>query len=139
MKKTRLNFMVVPEQLAAKAFVKQPVKIKIHTPNAPCLEGVLGESGRKLAADGFEFYFERKMAKKLVKHGVASIVPLPQKTKIYFVRGSVDMKCPVCKSPLGYSPMGSYCSNDKCEGNYVDGTARFTQAQAKKFKDIILW
>jgi len=63
--------MVVPEQLAAMAFVPNAVQVKIIDPEAIFLLGILGESGRKLVEGGIEFYFEGQLAEKLIEKGIA--------------------------------------------------------------------
>ena len=71
MKKVKLQFMVVPEQLAELAYVPDPVRIKVVDPEAIFLTGLLGESGRRLVKAGIEFYFERPLAMKLIEKGIA--------------------------------------------------------------------
>lgn len=71
MKKVKLKFMVVPEQLAKMAYVPKAIKIRIIDADAIFLLGILGESGRKLVKHGIEFYFEGKLAKNLIKKGIA--------------------------------------------------------------------
>lgn len=63
--------MVVPEQLASMAYVPNAIKVKIVDAEAIFLLGILGESGRKLVEHGIEFYFEGKLAKNLIKKGIA--------------------------------------------------------------------
>lgn len=63
--------MVVPEQLEKLAYVPNKVKIKIVDAEAIFLLGILGKSGRKLVEHGVEFYFEGKLAKKLIAKGIA--------------------------------------------------------------------
>jgi hypothetical protein len=74
MRKIKLSFMVVPELLATKAYVEDPIRCKIIDPDAIFLTGILGESGRKLVKAGIEFYFNRKLAQKLISNGIAVIV-----------------------------------------------------------------
>ena len=63
--------MVVPDQLATKAIVPDPLRIRItDLPKMRSL-GRLGESGLRLAAAGVEFYFTREMAQELVDQKVA--------------------------------------------------------------------
>lgn len=71
MKKVKLDFMVVPELLASKAYVPNPVRCRIIDPQAIFLTGILGESGRKLVKAGIEFYFTRLLAEKLISKGIA--------------------------------------------------------------------
>ena len=61
-----LQFMVVPEFLKTHCVVPNRVKIIIIDPEAIFLTGLLGESGRKLVEAGIPFYFEKKLAKKLI-------------------------------------------------------------------------
>ena len=70
-KSVKLDFMVVPEELARLAFVPDPVRCRVIDPEAIFLTGILGESGRKLVAAGIEFYFTRTLAEKLVSKGIA--------------------------------------------------------------------
>lgn len=69
--KVKLKFMVVPEQLEKFAYVPNKVKVKIIDPEAIFLMGILGESGRKLVENGIEFYFEGRLAKKLIEKSIA--------------------------------------------------------------------
>jgi hypothetical protein len=69
--KVELQFMVVPELLSAFAYVQDPVRCRIVTPDDVFLTGLLGESGRKLVKAGFEFYFTRSLAEELINRGVA--------------------------------------------------------------------
>lgn len=71
MKKVKLNFMVVPEQLAKLAYVPNSVRCKIIDPDAIFLTGILGESGRRLVRAGIEFYFTKKLADKLIEKKIA--------------------------------------------------------------------
>jgi len=63
--------MVVPDQLQKMAYVPKKVRVKIVDAEAIFLLGILGESGRKLVEHGVEFYFEGKLAKKLIAKGIA--------------------------------------------------------------------
>lgn len=72
--RVELQFMVVPEELARLAYVPDPVKVKIVDPEAIFLTGILGDSGRKLVQAGILFYFERLLAEKLIKRGIAEEV-----------------------------------------------------------------
>lgn len=74
MKKVKLQFMVVPEQLATLAYVPDTVRVKIIDPQAIFLTGLLGESGKKLVKAGVEFYFTKKLAKKLINKKIAKEV-----------------------------------------------------------------
>ena len=74
MKKVKLDYMVVPEKLAELAYVDDPVKVKITDSDAIFLQGILGESGRKLVKAGIHFYFTRKLADKLVRKEIAEYV-----------------------------------------------------------------
>lgn len=71
MKKVKLKFMVVPEYLKSHCVVPNKVKVKIIDPEAIFLTGILGESGRKMVMAGIPFYFERKLAKKLIEKKIA--------------------------------------------------------------------
>lgn len=71
MKKIKLQFMVVPEQLATMAYVPDAVRVKIVDPEAIFLTGLLGESGRKLVKAGVEFYFTKELANKLIEKNIA--------------------------------------------------------------------
>ncbi len=73
--KVQLEFMVVPEELAALAYVPNPVKIRIVNPRLIFLRGILGESGRKLVEAGISFYFEEELAEELIAAGIAEEVP----------------------------------------------------------------
>lgn len=70
-RKVRLQFMVDPDELAKHAYVREPVRIRITDPDAIFLTGILGESGRKLVKAGICFYFERKLAEKLIRKNIA--------------------------------------------------------------------
>ena len=72
--KVKLQFMVVPEELASKAYVPNPIKIKIVDAEAIFLLGLLGESGRELVKAGITFYFEGTLAQKLIDKGIAEEV-----------------------------------------------------------------
>ena len=63
--------MVVPELLAAQAYVPDAVRCRIVDPEAIFLTGILGESGRKLVQAGIEFYFTQSLAKKLIAKRIA--------------------------------------------------------------------
>ena len=73
-KKIKLDFMVVPEELAERAEVPNPVKVRIIDPEAIFLTGILGESGRALVKGGVSFYFTKALAQKLISRGIASPV-----------------------------------------------------------------
>jgi len=72
--RVELQFMVVPAALAEKAYVPDPVKLRIIDPEAIFLTGLLGESGRKLVSAGILFYFTRHLADKLIDKGIAEAV-----------------------------------------------------------------
>ena len=74
MNKVKLQFMVVPEELAKRAYVPNPVCVKVVDPEAIFLTGILGESGRKLVGAGVLFYFEERLAQKLIDKGIAEEV-----------------------------------------------------------------
>lgn len=71
MRKVKLQFMVVPELLATKAYVPNPIRVRIIDPEAIFLTGLLGESGRKLVKAGVEFYFSKPLAMKLIEKKIA--------------------------------------------------------------------
>lgn len=71
MKKVKLQFMVVPEQLQMLAYVPNKVRVKIIDPEAIFLTGLLGESGKRLVKAGVEFYFTKKLANKLIEKKIA--------------------------------------------------------------------
>lgn len=71
MEKVKLKFMVVPEKLKELAYVPNKVRVKIIDAEAIFLLGILGESGRELVNAGVEFYFEKKLAEKLIKKEIA--------------------------------------------------------------------
>lgn len=75
MGKVRLQFAVDVVELATKTYIKDPVRIKVIDPEAIFLTGILGESGRKLVKGGLHFYFERPLAKKLIKMRIAVKAP----------------------------------------------------------------
>lgn len=66
--------MVDPEFLKSKAFVKNAMKVRVVDPEAIFLTGILGESGRRLVKAGAPFYFEKKLALKLISKGIAERV-----------------------------------------------------------------
>jgi hypothetical protein len=76
MKKTRLKFMVVPEELSKKAYVKNAVKIKIIRPDLMVSMGLLGDSGMKMAKSEFLWYFEKSLANKLISNGIAIAIEI---------------------------------------------------------------
>lgn len=67
----RLKFMVDPEWLDEKCHVPNAVRVKILKPSSPLLKPYLGQSGKKMAAKGFPFLFEKSIATKLIEKGVA--------------------------------------------------------------------
>lgn len=69
--RVRLDFMVVPELLASKAYVPDAVRCAVVDPEAIFLTGILGESGRRLVKAGIEFYFTKRLADKLIGSGIA--------------------------------------------------------------------
>ncbi|MCK9432994.1 MAG: hypothetical protein M0R00_08555 [Candidatus Omnitrophica bacterium] len=71
MKKVKLKFMVVPEELEKRAYVPNAVKIIVIDPEAIFLDGILGQSGRKLVRSGVPFFFERKLAERLIRKNIA--------------------------------------------------------------------
>lgn len=71
MKKVRLDFMIVPEELEKKCYVPKAVKVKVVDPDAIFLTGILGESGRKMVKAGLKFYFTERLARKLISKKIA--------------------------------------------------------------------
>lgn len=71
MRKVKLQFMIVPEELQNKCYVPNAVKVKIIDPEAIFLTGILGESGRRMVKAGLLFYFEQTLAMKLIQRGIA--------------------------------------------------------------------
>jgi hypothetical protein len=69
----KLNYMIVPNELERVAYVENPVIITITDVDSELFYGVLGESGRELARSGALFYFEKDLANKLIKQGVAKM------------------------------------------------------------------
>ena len=69
--KVKLQFMICPDELVNKCYVPNKIRIKVIDPDAIFLTGILGESGRKMVKAGLEFYFEEKLAKKLIDNGIA--------------------------------------------------------------------
>jgi len=74
MDKVKLQFMVVPDELLKKAYVPDPVYVKIVDAEAIFLLGILGESGRELVKAGITFIFEGSLARKLISKGIAEAV-----------------------------------------------------------------
>ena len=74
-KRIRLQFAVDAVELVTRAYIKDPVRVKIIDPEAIFLTGILGESGRKLVKAGLHFYFERPLAEKLIKKEIAVEAP----------------------------------------------------------------
>jgi len=74
MKKIKLSFMVVPEELIKMCYVPNAVKVRVIDPEAIFLLGILGESGRAMVKKGISFYFEGKLANKLIDKGIAKRV-----------------------------------------------------------------
>jgi hypothetical protein len=57
----------------------------------------------------------------------------------YWIKSNKNPElCPICKSKMGHCHIGEYCSNDNCEGNYVDGMADLNEEQLERFKDIVI-
>jgi hypothetical protein len=75
MKKVELQFMVVPELLKELAYVSNPVRVKIIDTDAIFINGLLGESGKKLIKGGIEFYFTKELADKLIEKNIAVEIP----------------------------------------------------------------
>ena len=74
MKKVALSFMVDPDFLKSRAYVKNSLKVVVVDPEAIFLTGILGESGRRLVKAGAPFFFEKKLALKLISKGIAKEV-----------------------------------------------------------------
>jgi len=70
-KRVKLKFMVVPDELKKLAYVDNAIKVRIVDCEAIFLTGILGDSGRKLVKAGLSFYFESKLAMKLISKGIA--------------------------------------------------------------------
>jgi len=73
-KKIKLKFMVVPSELEKRAYVPNRIKILIKDPESIFITGILGESGRKLVKSGVPFWFEGKLAGRLIDMGVAETI-----------------------------------------------------------------
>jgi len=73
MDKVELQFMVSPWFLMTSAYVPNRVKMTITKPDSRHFKGILGDSGKRLAKAGAIFYFEPKLADKLIKKGVAKL------------------------------------------------------------------
>lgn len=72
---TELQFKVDPDYLRDNTVVKDPVRIKIIDAESIFITGILGESGRRMIADGAPFIFTKSLAEKLINHGVAVYLP----------------------------------------------------------------
>ncbi len=70
-KRVKLQFMIVPEFLERRCYVPNRVKLLITDPEAIFLTGILGESGKKMVKAGLPFYFEKRLAKKLIDKNIA--------------------------------------------------------------------
>jgi len=70
-KRVKLRYRVVPEELRDKTYVSNPVKVRILNSDMLVSMGFLGESGKKMADAGLMFYFEKEDAKKLIRLGLA--------------------------------------------------------------------
>lgn len=69
--KVKLKFMVDPQFLINHTTIDNKVKVVIIDPEAIFLTGILGESGRKLVKAKAPFYFEKKLAEKLISKAIA--------------------------------------------------------------------
>ena len=78
-KKVKLQFMVAPNFLKEHSYVEDPVLIKVVKPELIFLQGILGESGRKLVLAGANFIFERELAEELIEKGIAVKIENPKK------------------------------------------------------------
>lgn len=70
-KRIRLQFFVDINDVFDKVYIKDPVRVRIIDPEAIFLLGILRESGREMVKKGIHFYFEKNLAKKLIKKGIA--------------------------------------------------------------------
>ena len=68
---TKLQFKVCPDYLRDCTEIDDPVRIVIVDAESIFITGILGESGRRMIADGAPFIFTRPLAEKLIAHGVA--------------------------------------------------------------------
>jgi hypothetical protein len=73
MSKLELNFMVDPNELANKAYVKDGIRIKIIDIDKMREQNILGESGLRLAQRGFVFIFTKESAKFLIEKKIACL------------------------------------------------------------------
>ena len=71
MRRVKLQYMVVPGELEKYAYVPDAVCVRIIDAESIFLTGILGESGRALVKAGVAFYFEGKLARKLIDKGIA--------------------------------------------------------------------
>ena len=74
MKKVKLTFMVVPEELATKAYVPRKVKLKIVNCEKMFKLGILGDSGKEMAKAGLLWWFEKSLAEMMINEGIAKRV-----------------------------------------------------------------
>jgi hypothetical protein len=74
-KKTILQFKVCPNYLKNNTTVPDPVRIFITDPESIFITGILGESGRRMIADGAPFIFTKALAQKLIDNNVATLAP----------------------------------------------------------------
>ena len=74
MKRIRLKFMVVPEELEKRGYVPNRIKIKFINPEKVFVLGILGESGRLLMKAGVPFWFEGKQARWMIAEKIAKEV-----------------------------------------------------------------
>lgn len=72
--RVKLKFMIVPTELIERCYVPNRVKVRIVDPEAIFLTGILGESGRRMVKAGLLFYFEERLAKKLIDKGIAEAI-----------------------------------------------------------------
>ncbi len=73
-KTIKLEYMVDPDEIKKRCYVQDPIKIRIFDSMSPLLEGILGESGRKMADAGLTFIFTRSLARVLIQGRVAAEV-----------------------------------------------------------------
>lgn len=79
--KLELNFMVEPQELKEKAYVRDGIRVKIVDILGMKEQKLLGESGLRMAERGFTFIFQGDIAQKLLEKGIATKVI---KNNLYF-------------------------------------------------------
>ena len=63
--------MIVPSELKNKCYVPNAIRLRIVRPEDIFLDGILGQSGRRMVKAGLLFYFTKRLAQRLIKMGVA--------------------------------------------------------------------